>query len=532
MTKRTRRIVIVGGGTAGWLSAAVIAAEHGVDVASEAGQPRFSVTLVESPDVPTIGVGEGTWPSMRSTLQKIGISESDFIAQCNVSLKQGTLFRNWYRHGENYVHPFTVPHGYNLMNLAPYWQVHHADRRFADVVSPQASVVEQYLAPKQSSTPDYAFVLNYGYHLDAGRFADLLKSHCVTNLGVQHTRANVTSVEADNGGDIVSILTDSEGRIEGDLFIDCSGSRSLLLAEHYGVPFVSASDVLFNDSALAMQVPYREPESPINSCTLSTAQVAGWIWDIGLSSRRGAGYVYSSAHQSEDQAATLLYRYLEAEPELAAAADLQYRKLSFKPGHRAEFWHRNCVAVGMASGFIEPLEASALALVELSAKMIAEQLPHDRAAMEISARRFNKKMLKRWDRIIEFLKLHYVLSDRQEDYWQDNRAVSSLPESLAEALDFWRHQSPWHDNFEPDDLFPSASYQYILYGMHFETMPRVTRPRNHAELDVRAEQLIRENAERVKTVESALPTNRELLGKAVNFDFRDSQVPQPIRNTR
>jgi len=520
MTKRTRRIVIVGGGTAGWLSAAVIAAEHSTETGPGAADEGFSVTLVESPDVPTIGVGEGTWPSMRSTLQKVGISENEFVQHCNVSLKQGTLFRHWYRDGENYVHPFTVPHGYNLMNLAPHWQARHGEQRFADVVSPQGQLVENYLAPKQSTTPEYAFVLNYGYHLDAGRFADLLQSHCVT------------SIESDERGDIAGLVTDSAGRIEGDLFIDCSGTRSLLLAEHFGVPFAAADSILFNDSALAMQVPYREPESPINSCTLSTAQAAGWIWDIGLSSRRGVGYVYSSAHQSEEEAARLLRRYLANEPHLASADDLDYRKLSFQPGHRVEFWHRNCVAVGMASGFIEPLEASALALVELSAAMIAEQMPYDRAAMALSARRFNQKMLKRWGRIIEFLKLHYVLSDRQETYWQDNRASASLPASLVEALEFWRYQSPWHNNFEPDDLFPSASYQYILYGMHFETMSRTTRPRNHAELEARAEQLIRENAERIKTIGAALPTNRELLRKVSAFGFKGSETAQPLRNVR
>jgi len=182
MNNTINRLVIVGGGTAGWLTAGVIAAEH--SCASNDQQNSFELSLVESPDIATIGVGEGTWPSMRSTLQKMGISETEFFRECSASFKQGTLFSGWQTGAGNdaYTHPFTAPHGYAETNLAPHWQPQRNNINFADAVSPQSSLFSGKLAPKQISTPEYAFQMNYGYHLDAGKFAEFLRKHCVEEL--------------------------------------------------------------------------------------------------------------------------------------------------------------------------------------------------------------------------------------------------------------------------------------------------------------------------------------------------------------
>ncbi len=253
-------------------------------------------------------------------------------------------------------------------------------------------------------------------------------------------------------------------------------TSSLLLGEHFKIPFQSRQAYLFNDTALAAQVPYTEEDQAIQSCTHSTAQTAGWIWDIGLPTRRGTGHVYSSAHISEDEATAQLLAYIKEVAGDKAAASVVPRKIRFQPGHRRAFWHRNCIAIGMSSGFIEPLEASALVMIELAADMIAEQLPPTRELMDIVAKRYNQKFLRHWDQIIEFLKLHYVLSARDDSpYWQENRAAESIPAKLSEQLLLWRHRSPWHPDAEAvDDLFPTASYQYILYGMGFRTAPRRT----------------------------------------------------------
>ena len=523
MNQRINRVVIVGGGTAGWLSAGVIAAEHCIASKNSSPEDSFQLTLVESPDIATIGVGEGTWPSMRSTLQKMGVSETDFFRECSASFKQGTLFKGWRTGaGDIYTHPFTPPQSYTEINLAPHWQTAREQINFAQAVSPQSALFADKLAPKQISTPEYAFNVNYGYHLDAAKFAEFLRKHCVEKLGVTHIKANVTGINSAENGDIASIATDSHDNIEGDLFIDCSGSRALLLGEHFGIPVCSKSDILFNNTALAAQIPYTDENDPIESCTLSTAQSAGWIWEIGLPSRRGIGHVYSSDHNTEERASEELLSYIASTVSEQAAAAATLRKVQFSPGHRAKFWHKNCVAIGMSAGFIEPLEASALVLVELSAAMIAEQLPANRGVMDLVAKRFNDKFLYRWDRIIEFLKLHYILSQRRDtQYWRDNCEASSIPEQLTDLLDLWRHQSPWHrDTNNADDMFPSASFQYVLYGMDFETLPSQTQRRSEQADQQRAGRLFQENAARTQQLKTSLPTNRDLINKIHTFGFQ------------
>ncbi len=510
------RIVIVGGGSAGWLCAGVIAAEHKESQA-------LKVVLIESPDVPTVGVGEGTWPSMRATLKRIGLSETEFIRECDASFKQGTYFNNWRgAEGEpdSYSHPFTIPAGFADINLAPHWQALANAPSFADAVTAQTALFADQLAPKQITTPEYSFVTNYGYHLDAGKFADLLRRHCTKNLTVTHVKANMLTVNSAENGDIESVTTDNAGDIAGDLFIDCTGSRSLLLGQHFKVPFLSKQTYLFNDSALAAQVPYADPKQAIQSCTISTAQTAGWIWDIGLPTRRGIGHVYSSAHISEDQAAAQLLSYIRSSADEEAARMATPRNIRFQPGHRQEFWHNNCVAIGMSSGFIEPLEASALVMVEQAAGMIAEQLPPTRELMDLVARRFNAKFLRHWNQIIEFLKLHYVLSARDDSaYWQDNRAADSIPEKLRGQLQLWRYRSPWHQDAEAvDELFPTASYQYILYGMGFKTHTRNTA--SYEQNRRQATDLFQQNAARATQLQQVLPSNRELLNKVAEFGFQ------------
>jgi tryptophan halogenase len=522
MSKKISRLVIVGGGTAGWLSAGVIAAEHAISQPSDQCDNEFQLTLVESPDIKTIGVGEGTWPSMRTTLKKMGLSETDFIRECTASFKQGTEFAGWTTgENDNYTHPFTAPQSYSETNLAPHWQALQGRPRFDQAVSPQSVLFPEARAPKQISTPEFACSVNYGYHLDAAKFAEFLRKHCVDKLGVKHVKANVIAVNSAENGDIASISTDSNGDIAGDLFIDCSGSRALLLGEHYNVPLRSKKQFLFNDTALAAQVPYNNPDDPIASCTLSTAQTAGWIWDIGLPTRRGTGHVYSSAHNTEDKATAELLSYIERTAGKQAAADAQPRKINFDPGHRAEFWHKNCVAVGMSAGFIEPLEASALILVELSSNMIAEQLPANREMMDIVAKRFNDKFLYRWDRIIDFLKLHYILNQRQDKYWRDHLDPSSIPDSLKELIALWKYQGPWHrDTSHVDEMFPSASFQYVLYGMNFETNPSTTSRRSDREGREAAASLFQKNAKQRQELQAAMPTNRDLINKINTYGLQ------------
>jgi hypothetical protein len=376
------------------------------------------------------------------------------------------------------------------------------------LVSFQPTLSACGLAPKQAATPEYAAVANYGYHFDAGKFGVLLREHAVRSLGVRHVADEMLAVVSHDNGDIAALRTRSHGDLAGDLFIDCTGLHARLLAGHYGVPLVPQRQVLFNDRALALQVPYAEPDSPVATQTIATAQRHGWIWDIGLPTRRGVGHVYASTHASDDEVEAALRHYVQA---TGGPADLPAaRKLSFEPGYRARFWHRNCVAVGLAAGFIEPLEASALALVEMSAAAIAEQLPATRSLMDSVARRFNEQFGYRWERVIEFLKLHYVLTRREDSpYWRDHVHPQTIPERLRENLALWRHRSPSrHDLPRIEEVFPSASWQYVLYGMGFKPEPD---PRRRAEDPALAEGFFREAAALAERMVPALPRHRALL---------------------
>ena len=509
MREPINKIVIVGGGTAGWITAGLVAAQV------RATAREFDVVLIESPDIPTIGVGEGTWPSMRMTLQKIGVPESDLIRRCDASFKQGTRFIDWSDVGEKhqYIHPFSFPADYATVNLAGFWLDRSRNIPFADFVTPQASVIAAGLAPKQASTPDYAFNVNYGYHFDAGKFAQLLHEHAVDKLGVRYVSANVERVESGPDGEISGVALTTGESIDGDLFVDCTGQRSLLIGQHFGVDLIPVRDVLFNDAAIAVQVPYAHAGDPVASTTQATAVDSGWIWDIGLQTRRGIGHVYSTAHADEAAAMATLRDYVRrTSPDIDIEA-LAFRSIPFEPGYRREFWVRNCVAVGLAGGFIEPLEASALALIEQAANMISQQLPASRDIMPVVARRFNDKMRYNWHRVVEFLKLHYVLSQRDDsDYWRDCRELSSCPGELRDKLTLWQQQPPWHDDApRVDELFPSASYQYVLFGMGFEPGYR-TGYRAGGRQDVeRVDRLLHENNETARRMLQLLPSNRELL---------------------
>jgi tryptophan halogenase len=508
MTQTVRNIVIVGGGTAGWLTAGVIAARHQSRIAAGS----FTVTLVESPNTPIIGVGEGTWPTLRSTLSTMGVSESDFFRECNAAFKQGAYFARWTTGADDdgYYHPLMLPQGFSRVNLAAHWLADANGQSFCDMVSPQGRLCDDGLAPKTIATPEYDAVANYAYHLDAGKFAGFLQRHCCETLGVRHVLADVTHATLTETGDIASIATEQAGEIPGDLFIDCTGFAAVLIGKTLGVPFKSCSDTLFCDTALAVQVPYDTPEAPIASHTLSTAQSAGWIWDIGLPTRRGVGHVFSSNHISDEMAEQELRAYLGP-----AGRDATVRKLAIRSGHRETFWKGNCVAVGLAAGFLEPLEASAIVLVELSAKLIAEQMPVRREVMDIVAARFNATTLYRWGRIIDFLKLHYVLTQRTDSaFWRDNVRPESIPDRLRDLLHLWRYQPPWfHDEFDRvEEVFPAASYQYVLYGMRYPTEVLPDAILGDMKL---AQQARREAAVQTERMRAGLPRHRDLIRKIV-----------------
>jgi hypothetical protein len=495
-------VVILGGGTAGWLAACVVAASG-----RSRGDHR-AITLIESPDIPTIGVGEGTWPTIRGTLAAIGIDESEFLAACDATFKQGSRFDGWVSGdpGDSYLHPFTPPPPGEPEALVAAWAARRADGGlpFAAAMTAQAAVVAGNLAPRQASMPGFAGALNYAYHLDAGKFAALLMRHATGRLGVRHVAARVTQVVPDDTGDIAALVTDGHGTIAGDLFVDCSGHAGVLIGGHCGVKWVDRSDILLNDRALAVQVPVG-PDSPIASATIATAHAAGWIWDIGLPNRRGIGCIYASSFMDDEAARRTLVDYIVGAVPGADPASLGPRKLAFPTGHREHFWHGNCIAIGLSAGFLEPLEASAIVMIELSLQALRANFPRSRGAMAVHAERFNTLFRYRWDRIVEFLKLHYLPSRRTEPYWLAQRDPAHIPPRLAALVELWQDQPPSAWDFpHAAEIFPAESHAYVLYGMG-------AAPPDFAGDIAAAEARLEELARRSRALVAALPPNRSLF---------------------
>jgi tryptophan halogenase len=460
-----RRILIVGGGTAGWLTAAYLAKSLHLSEHS-----HLEVTVLESPDIGVIGVGEGTFPTIRATLQFLGIDERHFVRETSATFKQGIRFVDWAQapaggQSHRFFHPFEAPFYADGLNLVPYWLLQEEAARapFAQAVTLQERVAEAQRAPKRAHEPAYAAPLNYAYHFDALKLARLLAAHA-RQLGVRHVEGTVSQVSLDASGAIAHVDTLQQGRFEADLYIDCTGFRAELIRRMPGAAFKSVRGHLFADRALACKLPMDGPDATMESCTIATAHEAGWTWEIGLNGSRGIGCVYSSDHLSDDRAADILRGYLGAGHEDVAA-----RSIPFAPGYRERQWVKNCVAVGLSAGFLEPLEATGLVLIEAAIGMIAEMLPHS-GPMEAPARRFNELMAARFDGIVGFLKLHYCLSRRAEPFWRDNADPASIPERLAELLEQWKLRPPGRFDFPLDtETFAFFNYQYILYGMGFRT---------------------------------------------------------------
>lgn len=503
---RVEHVLIVGGGTAGWLTATYLAKALG----ARSGR-GMNITLVESTEVPILGVGEGTFPSIRGTLALIGIDEARFLKATGATFKQGVRFANWVRPKgapgtDHYFHPFSLPSSREGLELLPYWLMGAAGpgTAFAEAVTLQKAVADTQRAPKRMGDGAYQGALNYAYHFDAGRFATLLCEEAVA-LGVKRVLATVEHVELDEAGAIRGIVTREAGRLQADLYIDCTGFHAKLVGETLGAPFRSVEDQLFVDRAMALQVPHPNPDQPIASYTISTAQEAGWIWDIGLQERRGIGHVYSSRHMDDSRAEELLRAYVGK-----AAEGLTARRLPFKVGYRQRQWIGNCVAVGLSGGFLEPLESSGIGLIETAVYLIAHLFPFG-GEMAPAAKIFNALMLARYERIVDFIKLHYCLTQRTDTaFWRDNTRSETQSDALRDKLAMWRSRPPHRLDFVTDlEMYLPSSWQYVLYGMEFQTdLPSAEALYPHVEAARREFATLRQVA---RHAVADLPDHRRLI---------------------
>ncbi|MDF2234965.1 tryptophan 7-halogenase [Albimonas sp. CAU 1670] len=445
---RIRSVTIVGGGSSGWLAASYLG-RFLRDVDCE-------VTLVESANVGTIGVGEATIPSMVRFLRQMRIDEIKFMRACAASYKLGIDFVGWRGEGHSYWHAFGLCGG-KIDGMDLFHQWHRSRRLTADPrpyehFSMQAQAGKALRAPR--SVRDLSPIIKtggYAYHLDAGAMAEFLKQIALAD-GVRHLHDDIEHVDVEEG--MIAGLRCASGRtLTSDLYIDCTGFAGVLIEKALKDPWVDLSHQLLCDSAVVLP---QQPDEEMPPFTRSTALGAGWTWEIPLSHRKGSGYVYSSAHVSADEAAqTLIDR---AGFRRARTADP--RHLRMRVGHRTDFWRGNCVSVGLSSGFIEPLESTGLYFVHRALGLLRDHWP-DRGFSPSLRLGFNRLMRQAYDEVRDFILLHYVLADRPEPFWRDAVSVP-VPLSLAEALESYDENGliPLRSS----EVFSAANYYFILAG--------------------------------------------------------------------
>jgi hypothetical protein len=450
-----RRLVIVGGGSAGWMAAMIFAKAmlgRGVEI-----------TVLESPAVGIIGVGEGSTPWMKGFFDDLGIEESEWMPACNATYKCGISFDGWStRPGfESYFHPFAC----TLDNLTLGSFVHNADARLkgADLHAHpnrffvSARLAQECRAPKPNE--NFPFDIWHGYHFDSVLLGEFLHGKAVER-GVRHRACHVAEVDLDEQGDIASVTIEGGEKIEADFFVDCTGFASLLLQKALRVPFLGFADNLFNDAAIAMPSPIGER---IPSQTVSTALRHGWAWKIPLTSRYGNGYVYSSAFVSADEAERELREHLGMLDDPAEA-----RHLKMKVGRVTRHWHRNCVAVGLSQGFIEPLEATALLFIQRTATNFVEAF--ERGDLSESAQdAFNDKLNAHFEGTRDYIVTHYKANSRTDtDYWRANSHNANLSDPLKQLLSLWMSGRGIANEVAAQKLgagYPIFSWYSLLAGM-------------------------------------------------------------------
>ena len=450
---QAKRVLVVGGGSAGWTAAAYLNA-----TLNDAGNRFVQVSLVESPDIPRIGVGEATIPNIRATLAAIGIDETDFLKAVDGTFKQSIRFVNWLDTRRRfYHHPFSR-YSSGQTDAGRRWLMSDRSVPFINTVSAQPIFCEMGLAPKTLANQDAGLSLDYAFHMDAQKFAHQLTAFS-TARGVQHHLDRVVGVDMHDNGHIAAVKTASGKRLEADLFVDSTGFSAQLIGKQLGIGYADCSQWLLCDRAVTMNVPY-EHHYPghVRPYTTATALSAGWVWEIPLQTRRSLGYVYSSDFISDDAAERELRAF-----EGHHCESLPARIVRFQVGRREAQWAANCVAIGLAGGFIEPLESTGLYLSQVASAVLAEHFPYgdDMAPL---AFRFNRILANRFYEILDFINMHYCMTKRRDTpFWREVARPERINDRLKAKLEYWRIKPPSASDFE-DQFFPGHSDAYPESG--------------------------------------------------------------------
>ena len=467
-SNRIGRVVIVGGGTAGWMAA--------IYLNRFMRRMNGKVVLVESPAIGTVGVGEATIPTLVHFVRLLNLDEKELMRRCSATFKLGIRFEDWQTLGATYHHPFGIAgKRINGLDLFHFWLKRRLETgsklNYADYCL-QTSLGANEKAPwPYGGSSQVAETGSYAYHLDATDLGLYLRE-LATGEGVEHLFGAVQDVMLDDRGNIESLAIGGGRTLTGDLFIDATGFNARLIERALGDPWIDWSGSMLCDRAVTMPLQRSEQFPPY---TISTALPAGWMWRITLNSRVGTGYVFSSAHISPDDATQALIERSGLRKQRAADP----RLIDMRVGRRSHFWVGNCIAVGLAAGFVEPLESTGIHLIQKAVMQLVDYLP-DRDFNDALRRSYNAKMAAVYDEVRDFIMLHYVLSQRDEPFWRDARNAP-LPDTLRESLAIY-DETGRIENARLQ-LFPETSYFYILSG--YGRLPR--RPIVQADLAPSAE---------------------------------------------
>ena len=490
-------IIIVGGGTAGWMAAAALSRIR-------AGRP-VAITLIESEEIGTVGVGEATIPPFLDFNRLLEIDERDMLSMVQGSFKLGIQFVNWGKIGDSYIHPFGN-YGYQVDGIS-FHHVWHKYQQAGDKRPIQVFNVETMAAHfgRFARTEDYQRddlpPVNYAYHIDAGRYARYLRNYAETR-GVVRREGKISDVTLDNESGFVSSVTMENGDVlKGDLFIDCSGFRGLLIEQALKTGYDDWSNYLPCNRAVALPCLREDGSGPL-PYTRATAHSAGWQWQVPLQHRNGNGHVYCNEYMSDDEAHSILINNIAGKP----GAEPNF--LRFVTGRRKKFWNKNVVALGLASGFMEPLESTSLHLVNTGINKLIALLSLD-GVTQAQEDAFNRLTGKEYARIRDFLILHYNSTTREDSpFWNYCRNMP-VPDSLTEKVELFRQNGQIFR--EDDELFTETSWAAVMMGQgikmggHNAMADAVSEPNTRREID--------EMEKSIQFVVQHMPSHGEYLNR-------------------
>lgn len=490
MNMQPIHIVIIGGGTSGWMAANMLAHHKYLS--------RHRVTVIESADISTVGVGEGSTPFFKQFFDQLGKPESEWMPRCHATYKTGIAFPGWLgeRTPNSYFHPF-----YSEIDndQAPVFMAACDARRQGYNIDshPDSFFVTGHLWAHNRAPVNGRYTCDYGYHFDAGKLADYLRELAVER-GVERKIATVETAEKHLCGDISSVILNNGERVEGTLFIDCSGFRGVLIKQALKRPVISLRKNLLCDAAVAF--PVSKERDYVASATVSEAIDQGWVWNIPLTHRTGSGLVYSREHVSEDQAILALCRYHGiCENEITSPV-----RLKWEPGKLTEHWHQNCVAIGLSQGFLEPLEAPMLNLTQQSINAMMEQLCSPEGADPVS---FNSQVNNMIDGTCDYLQAHYLLNHRDGRFWEDVRDNVHMSGALEELLRAWRQglsiNTVLHKHVQTQ-VYLKTSWYCLLAGLNaFNPATRNAPARSQA--------IVASARKRAQVLARAFPAHKSVL---------------------